>query len=145
MKLSSVLSAGLLANGAFAAPAEEASAVQKRQSNNTKMTATNTLMWNSSLGTFLNKRSKRNPSYLNWSSDGCTVVSDYPRGWPFIRGCYRHDFGYRNYKNQGRFTRSNKLRIDVKFYNEYVSRVLSYHSSKEVLSKMPRPVFHFDR
>ena len=29
-----------------------------------------------------------------------------------LSSCQRHDFGYRNYKAQSRFTDSNKLRID---------------------------------
>ena len=29
--------------------------------------------------------------------------------------CQRHDFGYRNYKKQSRFTAANKARIDSNF------------------------------
>jgi Prokaryotic phospholipase A2 len=32
--------------------------------------------------------------------------------------CQRHDFGYRNFKAQNRFTAANKLRIDDKFRGE---------------------------
>jgi len=129
MKFSTILGAGLVANGVMAAPASDSATtkVQKRQSNSTKMTATNKLMWNTSIMGFQTARNNRNPSYLNWSSDGCSFSRDRPNGWPFIYGCYRHDFGYRNYKAQGRFTTPGKASIDSKFYNEYVT--LSFYPS----------------
>ncbi|MEX1656029.1 phospholipase A2 [Streptomyces pseudovenezuelae] len=33
---------------------------------------------------------------------------------------HRHDFGYRNYRLQDRFTKENKERIDDNFRDEYV-------------------------
>ena len=32
-----------------------------------------------------------------------------------LDSCYRHDFGYRNFKAQSRFTDANKARIDSNF------------------------------
>jgi hypothetical protein len=32
-----------------------------------------------------------------------------------LDSCYRHDFGYRNFKKQSRFTEANKARIDTNF------------------------------
>ena len=39
----------------------------------------------------------------------------------FVAGCQRHDFGYRNFKAQDRFTDENKLAIDDNFKAEYVT------------------------
>jgi hypothetical protein len=57
----------------------------------------------------------RYPGQLDWSSDGCTNAFNAPAGWNFLPACQRHDFGYRNYKNQGRFTDSARERIDKQF------------------------------
>jgi len=109
-----------MASGIMAAPASADASVEKRQSQATKMTATNTQMWSLSLSGFLSNRNNKSPSYLIWTSDGCTSSPDKPNGWNFVNACYRHDFGYRNYKDQQRFTDSNKARIDDKFLTEYV-------------------------
>lgn len=58
---------------------------------------------------------------LDWSTDGCSVprLSDparsQPGGFDFRNACWRHDFGYRNYKAQGRFTEPNRRQIDDNF------------------------------
>ncbi|GLZ29807.1 hypothetical protein Lesp02_19970 [Lentzea sp. NBRC 105346] len=55
---------------------------------------------------------------LDWSSDGCSYSPDSPFGFKFLPSCHRHDFGYRNYKRQSRFTESNRLRIDNNFKSD---------------------------
>ncbi|WP_106176987.1 phospholipase [Prauserella shujinwangii] len=55
---------------------------------------------------------------LDWSSDACSWSPDKPLGYDFTRACHRHDFGYRNYKDQGRFTEANRKRIDDNFYSD---------------------------
>jgi hypothetical protein len=55
---------------------------------------------------------------LDWSSDGCSWSPDNPFGFKFLPACHRHDFGYRNYKRQGRFTESTRLTIDNKFKSD---------------------------
>lgn len=55
---------------------------------------------------------------LDWSSDGCSNSPDNPFGFNLVKACYRHDFGYRNYKRQGRFTEANRLTIDNKFKSD---------------------------
>jgi hypothetical protein len=55
---------------------------------------------------------------LDWGSDGCSNSPDNPFGFNFVKACYRHDFGYRNYKRQGRFTESNRLTIDNRFKSD---------------------------
>ena len=55
---------------------------------------------------------------LDWSSDGCSFSPDEPFGWEFVRACDRHDFGYRNYKRQGRFNETTRLSIDNRFRSD---------------------------
>ncbi|GAB2756615.1 hypothetical protein GCM10027174_35760 [Salinifilum aidingensis] len=52
---------------------------------------------------------------LDWSSDGCSVAPDEPLGFDFTASCWRHDFGYRNYQLQQRFSEDNRARIDENF------------------------------
>lgn len=58
---------------------------------------------------------------LDWSSDGCSSSPDQPFGYAFLPACHRHDFGYRNYKRQARFTAANRLRIDDRFLADMYS------------------------
>jgi hypothetical protein len=55
---------------------------------------------------------------LDWSSDGCSYSPDNPFGFKFLPTCHRHDFGYRNYKRQGRWNETNRLRIDNNFKSD---------------------------
>ncbi len=55
---------------------------------------------------------------LDWSSDGCSYSPDNPFGFKFLPTCHRHDFGYRNYKRQGRWNEANRLRIDNNFKSD---------------------------
>ena len=79
---------------------------------------TDDILFGISLPAFLDRRAARDPPTLDWSSDGCSSSPDNPLGFHFTPGCNRHDFGYRNYKAQGRFTSSNKKRIDDNFRSE---------------------------
>lgn len=58
------------------------------------------------------------PALLDWSSDVCSWSPDEPLGYDFTPACHRHDFGYRNYKDQGRFTEPNRKAIDDNFYSD---------------------------
>jgi hypothetical protein len=92
---------------------------------------TDTLLFDTSLPNFIVARNALNPSYLDWSSDGCTDSPDNPLGFPYVPACNRHDFGYQNYRLEDRFTVSAKASIDSNFeadlkyqctvYNQYVS------------------------
>ncbi|NYH78003.1 hypothetical protein FHR84_001325 [Actinopolyspora biskrensis] len=69
-----------------------------------------------SLEEFVQIREARpHPNELDWSSDACSYSPDEPLGYEFTESCLRHDFGYRNYENQGRFTEDNRLSIDDNF------------------------------
>jgi len=102
----SALFVGLLP-AALAAPSTGETGIVKRQT-----ATTDQYLFSYSLANFLIKRNAKSPATLNWTSDGCSNSPDNPLGFPFNPACYRHDFGYRNYKAQGRFTDANKLRID---------------------------------
>jgi hypothetical protein len=97
-------------------------------------TTTDAYLFTISIGQFISNRSAKNPAELDWDSDGCSSSPDNPFGFdctipldPFpspsntdwfdvvLDSCYRHDFGYRNFKKQSRFTDANKARIDSNF------------------------------
>ncbi len=77
---------------------------------------TDQYLFSSSLANFQSLRAERPyGDQVDWSSDGCSNAPDNPFGFNLVRACYRHDFGYRNYKRQDRFTESNRLTIDKNF------------------------------
>jgi hypothetical protein len=60
---------------------------------------------------------------LDWTDNGCSVPGKQvwrssPGGFNFLPSCQRHDFGYRNYQKQGRFTEDNRQRIDDNFKSD---------------------------
>lgn len=72
-----------------------------------------------SLSAFSSVRAQRpHADQLDWSSDACSWSPDAPLGYDFTPSCHRHDFGYRNYKLQSRFTEANRLRIDNRFRDD---------------------------
>ncbi|MDI2132257.1 phospholipase [Yinghuangia seranimata] len=78
--------------------------------------AVDRLMFSDSLSAFVGARAAADrPANLDWSSDGCTGVPDAPFGYDFTTACWRHDFGYRNFKDQGRFTEDARGDIDDVF------------------------------
>jgi Prokaryotic phospholipase A2 len=64
---------------------------------------------------------------FDWSTDYCSTSPDQPLGFDFRLSCYRHDFGYRNYKANGAFD-ANKSRIDDSFYFDLKSKCATYNS-----------------
>ncbi|CAN9194652.1 unnamed protein product [Alternaria alternata] len=97
-----------LASLAVSAPA----ALVSRQASLEQVT--DSYMFDISIDEFITNRNAKNPPELDWSSNGCTASPDNPFGFDFINSCYRHDFGYRNFKAQNRFE-ANKARIDDNF------------------------------
>ncbi|OJD28337.1 hypothetical protein ACJ73_00262 [Blastomyces percursus] len=87
----------------------------------TPQQATDRLLFSSTMAQFTAAGNAKDPSSLIWESDGCSKSPDKP-GFNFLPSCYRHDFGYRNYKAQDRFSKTNKKKIDKLFrsdlYNE---------------------------
>lgn len=98
--------------------------VVKRQSLNQ---ITDQYLFSITLPAFTSRRNARDPPSLIWDSDGCSSSPDNPFGFPFTPACHRHDFGYRNYKAQNRFTDAGKKRIDDQFKTESVSPL--YHAT----------------
>ncbi|KAF2249168.1 hypothetical protein BU26DRAFT_564831 [Trematosphaeria pertusa] len=80
--------------------------------------ATDRLLFSTSISNFETARNAKNPPSLDWSSDGCSSSPDNPLGFDFLYSCHRHDFGYRNYKKQSRFTDAGKAKIDLNFKND---------------------------
>lgn len=112
MKFNAVLLA--LASTALAAPTSDASSLKRQDIT----VVTDQLLFSVTLPQFEARRNKKDPSTLDWSSDGCTSSPDNPFGFPFLPGCHRHDFGYQNYRIQKRFTKAAKAKIDSNFKNE---------------------------
>ncbi|MCJ1259230.1 hypothetical protein MMC24_007066 [Lignoscripta atroalba] len=83
---------------------------------------TDNLLLRVTIGSFLSSKAARNPPSLIWDDDGCSSSPDRPDGYNFLPSCQRHDFGYRNYKAQARFSEPNRQIIDDNFkrdlYNE---------------------------
>ncbi|KAH8708550.1 prokaryotic phospholipase A2-domain-containing protein, partial [Phaeosphaeriaceae sp. PMI808] len=79
-------------------------------------TTTDSYLFSISISQFIsNRNAHAGPAGLDWSADGCSNSPDNPFGFNFLNSCYRHDFGYRNYKKQSRFTNANKAKIDSNF------------------------------
>jgi RHS repeat-associated protein len=61
---------------------------------------------------------------INWSSDGCSrpapwqILPGFAGHARFYYACHRHDFGYRNYKDQRRFNGTSKRWIDTRFLQD---------------------------
>ncbi|KAG5978015.1 hypothetical protein E4U55_006415 [Claviceps digitariae] len=79
---------------------------------------TDHLMFDILLPDFVTHRDQRIPSWLDWWSDGCTDAPDNPFGFRYTPACWRHDFGYDNFRQQRRFTKDNKGRIDINFRDD---------------------------
>lgn len=95
-------------------------------------TTTDSYLFSISLPQFIVYRNAKNPATLDWTSDGCSDSPDNPLGFDFEPACFRHDFGYQNYREQSRFTKAAKASIDSNFQTEYVTK------HKHVLSFLPR-------
>lgn len=62
------------------------------------------------------------PAWIFQGLHGQDIVDsgtkDKPFGFDFSRACYRHDFGYANYRWEGRFTEDNRGKIDKNFKDD---------------------------
>jgi hypothetical protein len=63
---------------------------------------------------------------FDWSTDYCSDSPDEPLGFDFRLSCYRHDFGYRNYKAVGQFP-ANKSRVDDSLYADLRRKCATYN------------------
>jgi hypothetical protein len=62
---------------------------------------------------------------FDWTTDYCSSSPDNPLGFNFSLSCWRHDFGYRNYKDLGTFP-ANKDRLDNMFYADLKRKCATY-------------------
>jgi hypothetical protein len=65
---------------------------------------------------------------FDWSTDFCSSSPDQPLGFDFRMPCWRHDFGYRNYKAVGLFP-ANKTHIDDGFYFDLKAKCATYNAA----------------
>ncbi|KAF5128591.1 putative secreted protein [Metarhizium anisopliae] len=91
---------------------------------------TDSIMFDIPLPEFTIRRDNELPNKVDWTSDGCTSSPNNPFNFPFLPACHRHDFGYANFRLQTRFTRTNKLKIDMQFRTEALANV--YYSAVRV-------------
>ncbi|ROV95623.1 hypothetical protein VSDG_05319 [Cytospora chrysosperma] len=82
-------------------------------------TITDKYLFETSLEEFSLHRAAAEPPTVIWDSDGCTLSPDNPLGFEFEPACNRHDFGYKNYRDQDRFTKAAKASIDSNFRKEH--------------------------
>jgi hypothetical protein len=63
---------------------------------------------------------------FDWSTDFCSSSPDNPLGFDFRLPCWRHDFGYRNYKAVDLFA-ANKPWVDSAFYEDMKRKCATYN------------------
>ncbi|KAK6831839.1 hypothetical protein RU639_002781 [Aspergillus parasiticus] len=114
MKVNNVLIALLPAALAIPLPTPNEGATSLSESQGLQ-SITDKLMFGLELPEFTARREANDPPQLDWYSDGCTGAPSNPLGFPFQRACERHDFGYQNYRIQGRFTKAAKAQVDLRF------------------------------
>ena len=91
------------------------------------VSTTDNLLLHTTMDQFQAARAAESPAYLVWTSDGCSESPDKPSGYNFLPSCQRHDFGYRNYKQQDRFTEPNRKVIDDNFKPDLYNLCKGYH------------------
>lgn len=103
---------------------------------------TDRLLFEASIGDFLAARDAQSPAGLDWSTDGCTSAPDDPFGFDFLPSCYRHDFGYRNYKAQNRFSDAGKSSIDRNFKDDLYDQCASEDEDAQDICEFTADVYY---
>ncbi|MFY1674999.1 phospholipase [Plantactinospora sp. WMMB334] len=109
----------------FAAPASAAVTPAQKLSVLSSWTQTSASSYNSWNSARTNQGAWAEYAF-NWSTDYCSSSPDNPLGFNFELSCYRHDFGYRNYKEMGQFD-PNKSRLDSAFYEDLQRSCATYN------------------
>ncbi len=65
---------------------------------------------------------------FDWRTDYCSASPDRPLTFDFRLPCWRHDFGYRNYRAAGVFG-ANKKHVDAAFYADLQRKCATYPSA----------------
>jgi hypothetical protein len=68
----------------------------------------------------------------DWSTDYCSYSPDRPFGFDFRLSCWRHDFGYQNYRALGALA-ENKAHVDEAFYVDLLVVCRGYGSWRRPL------------
>jgi phospholipase A2-like protein len=116
---------GLLAFAAVATPAAAATAEEKLavMGQFTQTSSGSYNAWNAA-----RQNQAAWASYqFDWSTDYCSASPDQPLGFDFRLSCYRHDWGYRNYKAMSQFP-ANKSRLDDALYQDLKRKCATYNS-----------------
>ncbi|MEV4491411.1 phospholipase [Micromonospora coxensis] len=116
-RLATLLASGtiaLLTALGLATPAAAAVSTEQKLSVLSSWTQTSATSYNAWNAARLDKAPWSGYAF-DWSTDYCSSSPDNPLGFSFSLSCYRHDFGYRNYKAMGQFS-ANKPRLDSAFY-----------------------------
>lgn len=93
---------------------------------------TDNILFQIPLGDFLKAKAARDPAGLDWTDDGCSKAPDRPLGYNFLDSCKRHDFGYRNFKGQKRFTEDNRAKVDQRLKDDLYAECRKYSGLKSV-------------
>jgi Prokaryotic phospholipase A2 len=123
LRLLILFAAALLGVAALAAPAVAAAPADKPAvlASFTQATTASRTAWNAAR---LNQSAWAAYGF-DWTTDYCSGAPDQPRGFDFRLPCWRHDFGYRNYKAIGTFP-ANKSRLDDVFYFDLTVTCATY-------------------
>lgn len=107
-------------------------------------TVTDEYLFARSLDEFVELRTEKpHADQLDWSSDSCSYSPDEPLGYEFGESCHRHDFGYRNYKEQDRFDENNRRTIDDNFRGDMNDQCGSDTTCRGVATVYYQAVRHF--
>ncbi|MFI5840683.1 phospholipase [Catenuloplanes sp. NPDC051500] len=117
----------LLAVLAIASPAAAAVTPQQKAATLASFTQTSAASFNTWNSARQNQGAWAEYGF-DWSTDYCSSSPDNPLGFDFTLSCYRHDFGYRNYKAAGTFS-ANKSRLDSAFYEDLKRKCATYSSA----------------
>jgi len=103
---------------------------------------TDKLLYKTTIKNFISeyRNKKYKKSELIWDSNGCSVPNavakalridgNKPFGYNFLNSCYRHDFGYRNYKKQKRFSENNREKVDNNLMGDMYNVCKQYSGRK---------------
>ena len=108
----------------------------------TARAATSRLQFRTSMASFLSAKKRKSPGTLIWTDDGCSNSPDRPSGFNFLHSCQRHDFGYRNYKKQGRFTHGNRKNIDDKLKSDLYAECNKHDLIKRAVCKRIADIYY---
>ncbi|MFJ8580383.1 phospholipase [Micromonospora sp. NPDC093277] len=128
-RLATLLASGtlaLLTAVGMATPAAAAVSTAQKLSVLSSWTQTSAASYNAWNAGRLNRAAWSEYAF-DWSTDYCSSSPDNPLGFNFSLSCYRHDFGYRNYKAMGQFS-ANKSRLDSAFYEDLKRVCATYNA-----------------